>query len=211
VIQLLGKIYRRVQRHVDLNRYNPTTIAEYLRKQGSTIGEGCVIVPTNLGAEPYLVRIGNHVTIAQGVKFETHDGGVWIFREELPDFQVFGPIVIEDNVVIGQNAILFPNIRIGRNSIVGAGSVVITDVPPDTICMGVPARPFGSISKYREKSIERWQAQRPPDILIEDGDTWWNSKHFPANREKLRRHLLELFRQELGGAGVPGNKRRKSL
>ncbi len=143
------------------------------------------------------MKIGNHVGIAEGVMFITHDGGPWLFRHEVPDMQVFGPIVIEDNCLIGQNAVLFPNIRIGTNSIVGAGSVVINDVPPNTIVMGVPARPWGSVDKYKEKCLERWNAQRPPDVVLEPGETWWNSRHFQDNRKRLRRHLTELFREQL--------------
>jgi len=111
---------------------------------------------------------------------------------------MFGPIIIEDNCVIGENAVLFPNVRIGRNSIIGAGSIVITDIPPNTIAIGVPARPFGSVEKYREKAIERWSVQKPPDVVIEPGANWWTSKHFNENREKLRRHLLKVFAKELG-------------
>ena len=181
----------------ETRRYSPTTVAEYLRKQGAQVGEGCFIVPKRLGTEPYLVKIGSHVGIASGVIFITHDGGPWIFRNEVPDLQVFGPIVIGDNCVIGANAVLFPNVRIGANSIVGAGSVVISNVPPNTIVMGVPARPLGSVDKYKEKCLERWKEQRPPDIVIEAGKTWWNSKRFHDNRSKLRRHLTELFRDEL--------------
>lgn len=191
---VINKIYKAYK----LRQYNSYTIAEYFREQGAQIGEGCSIIPTVLSTEPYLVKIGNHVTIAQGVKFITHDGGAWLFRKKVPDLQVFGPIIIEDNCVIGQNAILFPNIRIGKNSIVGAGSVVITDVPPDTIVMGIPARPFGSVIKYKEKCIERWNVQRPPDVIIEPGKTWWASRHFDENRSKLKEHLLKVFAKELG-------------
>lgn len=184
---------------MELRRYDPTTIAEYLRKQGSQIGTGCTIIPTSLGTEPYLVRIGDRVGIASGVSFITHDGGPFIFRKEVPDLQVFGPIVIEDDCLIGQNAVLFPNIRIGPNSIVGAGSVVISDVPPNAIVMGVPARKFGDVERYKEKCLERWSVQRPPDAVVAPGETWWNSRHFDANRERLRRHLLSLFSTELSG------------
>jgi acetyltransferase-like isoleucine patch superfamily enzyme len=194
---MLRAIYRRVRSSIEKRKYTPFTIAEYLRKSGAQIGENCFIVPDHLGTEPYLVKIGNHVAIANGVAFITHDGATWIFRKDVPDLQVFGPIIIEDNCVIGQNAVLFPNIRIGPNSVVAAGSVVIADVPPNTIVMGVPARAFGSLEKYREKCLERWAQQRPPDVVIEQGETWWNSRHFGANRERLRRHLLSLFRDQL--------------
>lgn len=193
----LRNLFARLRASRELRKYSPTTIAEYHRRQGAQIGENCFIVPTNLGTEPYLVKIGNHVAIAHGVIFSTHDGAAWIFRDEVPYTQVFGPIVIEDNCIIGNNAILLPNIRIGRNSVVGAGSVVISDVPPNSVVVGVPARPLGSVDKYREKCIERWKMQRPPDVILEPGETWWNSKHFMENLEKLRRHLLQLFREQL--------------
>jgi len=197
MIRPLKALISRIARTYELNKYNDSTIAEHFRKQGAIIGRGCSIIPRSLGTEPYLVKIGNHVTIASGVVFITHDGATWLFRDEVPDLQVFGPIIIGDNCVIGQNAVLFPNVRIGNNSIVGAGSVVIADVPPDTIVMGVPARPFGSVSKYKEKCLERWNQQRPPDIAIEQGETWWTSRHFHENRGKLRRHLLKLFEHDL--------------
>ena len=188
----------RIRYALEIRKYNSFTIPEYLRRQGAQIGEGCSIHVNRLGTEPYLVKIGNHVAIAQGVRFVTHDGGVWLFRDEVPDMQVFGPIIIEDNCVIGENAVLFPNVRIGRNSIIGGGSIVITDIPPNTIAIGVPARPFGSVDKYKEKALERWSVQRPPDVVIEPGANWWTSKHFGENREKLRRHLLKVFAKELG-------------
>lgn len=195
---MVGAIIKRFKRVLRLRKYDRFTISEYFREQGAQIGEGCSIIPRSLGTEPYLVKIGNHVTIASGVVFITHDGGCWIFRDEVPDLQVFGPIIIEDNCVVGQNAVLFPNIRIGKNSIVGAGSVVISDVPPDTIVMGVPARPFGSIAKYKEKCIERWAAQKPPDVIMGPGETWWNSPNVWQHRKKLREHLLRLFKDQLG-------------
>jgi acetyltransferase-like isoleucine patch superfamily enzyme len=169
-------------------------MAEYLRKKGMKIGTGCSIFPLQGSTEPYLITIGNHVTIAESVILMTHDGGAWIFRHEDPNIQVFGPITIEDNCVIGERAIIMPNVRIGANSIVGAGSVVINDIPPDSIAIGVPARVFGSIDKYREKCFERWKVQQPPGFIIEEGKTWWNSRHAAENRKKLKQHLLKLFR-----------------
>jgi acetyltransferase-like isoleucine patch superfamily enzyme len=192
-----ASIFRQLQTAYELRRYNPRTIAGYFRKQGAQVGEGCFIVPTYLGTEPYLIKIGNHVAVAAGVGFITHDGAAWVFRDQVPDLQVFGAIVIEDNCFIGMNAILCPNVRIGRNSVVAAGSVVISDVPPNSVVMGVPARPWGSLEKYREKCLERWVQQRPTDALVEGGATWWTSRHVQSNSARLKRNLLELFRDKL--------------
>jgi len=194
---LIKSTIQRIRKWYELRKYEPYTRAEYFRKQGAQIGNDCFIVPTQLGTEPYLVKIGNHVTIAADVFFTTHDGAAWVFRNEVPDLQVFGPIVIEDNCVIGARSAIFPNVRIGANSVVGAGSVVISDVAPNSLVMGVPARSFGSIDRYRAKCFERWAQQRPHDVQIDQGETWWNSKHFADNRERLRKHLLTLFREQL--------------
>ncbi len=47
---------------------------------------------------------------------------------------------IEDHVSIGGGVTVCPGVRIGRNSVIGAGAVVAKDVPPDTLAYGVPAR-----------------------------------------------------------------------
>jgi acetyltransferase-like isoleucine patch superfamily enzyme len=192
----------RALRYLELAKYNSKTISEYFRQQGAQIGEGCIILPKFLGTEPYLIKLGNRVSIANGVTFITHDGGAAILRDKVTDLQVFGPIVVGDNCVIGQNVTIFCNVHIGANSIIGANSVVISNIPPNTIAMGVPARPFGSVEKYREKCQERWEAQRPPDLVLGPGENWWDSVHFDENRAKLRRHLLNLFSAELS---VPTN------
>lgn len=202
ILRSLRGLYSRVCKSIELRKYNPHTIAEYFRKQGAQIGEGCFIVPTDLGAEPYLIKIGNHVAIAAEVAFATHDGAVWVFRDQVPDLQVFGPIVIEDNCIIGLRSIIFPNVRIGRNSVVAAGSLVINDVPPNSIVMGVPARSFGSMDKYREKCLQRWAEQRPPDVTFGEGESWWNSPHNAAKRLRLREHLFTVFRDQLQPEGL---------
>jgi acetyltransferase-like isoleucine patch superfamily enzyme len=202
ILRSLRALYSRVCKSIELRKYNPHTIAEYFRKQGAQIGEGCFIVPTDLGAEPYLIKIGNHVAIAAEVAFATHDGAVWVFRDQVPDLQVFGPIVIEDNCIIGLRSIIFPNVRIGRNSVVAAGSLVINDVPPNSIVMGVPARSFGSMDKYREKCLQRWAEQRPPEVTFREGETWWNSPQAAAKRLRLREHLLTVFRHQLQSEGL---------
>lgn len=55
------------------------------------------------------------------------------------------PIVIEDNVWLGGGVIVCPGVTVGRNSVVGAGSVVTKDVPPDVLAVGSPARVVRSL------------------------------------------------------------------
>jgi acetyltransferase-like isoleucine patch superfamily enzyme len=53
-------------------------------------------------------------------------------------------VVIEDNVWIGTRAVIMPGVTIGRGAVVGAGSVVLRDVPPLGVVVGSPARAVGS-------------------------------------------------------------------
>jgi len=168
-------------------RYNDWTIADYFRKQGAQIGNNCRIdIRSEFGDEPYLISIGNHVHICRGVILHTNDGGRWIFSEEIPDINVWGKIVIEDNCLIGLNTQLLPNIRIGKNSIVGAGSVVISgsNIPPNSIVIGIPARVIGSTVKYKEKCLAAWKEQRPPAEYV---------KNLKERKQKRKEHLTKLF------------------
>lgn len=208
-MKLLQRLRNRLQRALAVSekfRYTPTTYSEYLRHLGAQVGDDCYIANFEIdnGIEPYLLKIGNHVAIASGVTVMTHDGACWLFRDEVPDLQAYGPVVIGDNCFIGYRAILCPGVHIGSNSIVASGSVVIADVPPNTLVMGAPARPFGSIGKYREKCLSRWAEQRPPGLALEYGETWWNSRHFKENREHLKWHLLSLFQESLGTPAASG-------
>lgn len=192
------ELIERIRFTVEMRKYDNSTIAEYFRKQGAQIGDNCYIAPRRLGTEPYLVKIGNHVAISEGAILHTHDGGTWVFRDEFPDLRVFGPIIIEDNCLIGVNVQILPNVRIGRDSIVAAGSVVIADVPPDSIVMGIPARRIGARSKYKEKCLERWAEQRPPDFHPDSNMHQWSmSGNLDVVLAQLREHLLPLFREQL--------------
>lgn len=112
----------------------------YLRKQGMKIGQNCLFTTMNFSTEPYLIEIGNHVGIANGTMFITHDGAIWCFRKELPNADVFGKIKIGDNVFIGSNCTILPNTIIGNNCIVGAGSIVRGVFPDNSVIVGNPAK-----------------------------------------------------------------------
>lgn len=133
----------------------------YLRMLGTRIGSDCSIYtdPHNFGTEPWLIEIGNHVTLGQGVLLLTHDGTSRLFRDRLPMLSPFGnrfgTIVIRDNCFVGNNAILLPRIEIGPDSAVGAGSVVTKPVPPRTIVAGNPARPLKTLEEYVEDYLQR--------------------------------------------------------
>jgi acetyltransferase-like isoleucine patch superfamily enzyme len=108
----------------------------------------------NFGSEPYLITIGNHVTLAHNVTFHTHDGGVWIFREKYPNINIYGKISIGNNVFVGSNVIILPNIKIGNNVVIGAGSVVTKSIESNVVVAGNPARVIKNTNDYEEKVLQ---------------------------------------------------------
>lgn len=73
------------------------------------------------------------------------------------------PVEIGDGVWIGNGAIINPGIRIGRNSVIGAGSVVTKDVPPDVVAVGNPCRVLRPIGEQDRRFYFRQFAIRPED------------------------------------------------
>ncbi|GBD13884.1 2,3,4,5-tetrahydropyridine-2,6-dicarboxylate N-acetyltransferase [bacterium HR24] len=167
---------------------NYLLLRHYVR-QGLRLGRDVRIMgKPDFGSEPYLIEIGDHVTISSRVTFVTHDGATWVFRH-LPQYrglQRFGRIVIEDNCFIGTGAIILPGVRIGPNAVVAAGAVVTRSVPPDTVVAGVPARPVCTYDEYVRRSAPRCR-HYPPEVT--------------SNRRRLRRVLLDTLPYPTWGPG----------
>jgi len=121
----------------------------YWRRRGMKIGNGCYINNVNFSTEPYLIEIGDHVAIAAGTDFITHDGAIWCFREEIRDADVFGTIKIGNNVFIGNNCTILPNTIVGDNCIIGAGSIVRGQFPENSVIVGNPAKVVFSMSMQK--------------------------------------------------------------
>jgi acetyltransferase-like isoleucine patch superfamily enzyme len=132
------------------------------------------------GGEPYLISIGNHVTISFNVQFINHDGATWVFRDrpEFKGLQRFGRIDIFDNVFIGANTTILPGVTIGPNAVVGAGSVVTKSLPANGVYAGVPATFVCSLDDYIERSTARC-TYYPPEVA--------------SNLSRLRRVLMQQF------------------
>lgn len=68
-----------------------------------------------------------------------HDSIVGRYAHIAPRACLLGGVLIEDEVHIGAGAVIRENVRVGLRAVVGAGAVVVRDVPPDTTVVGVPA------------------------------------------------------------------------
>ena len=132
--------------------------ASLLRKKGVKIGDNSEIYSNvSFGSEPYLIELGNNVRITQGVKLTTHDGGLWVLRNngKLKNADKFGKIIIGNNVHIGIDSIIMPGVKIGDNVIIGAGSVVTKDIPSNSVAVGVPAKVIETIDEYYKKNKDK--------------------------------------------------------
>lgn len=127
----------------------------HLRKIGMNIGEECYIFSNKIEtAEPYLVSLGNHVTIANDVFFATHDASANFYLENVSD--IYGRINIGDYVFIGMGAIILPGVTIADHIIIGAGSVVTKSfLEPGVVIGGNPAKVICDIESLKEKNKHR--------------------------------------------------------
>lgn len=126
------------------------------KKMGVKIGNNCRFLSnpvTIFTTEPYLVTIGDDVTICNGVHFITHDGGLHVLRKKHPEIDLFQPISVGNNVFIGERTIILPGVKIGNNVIIGACSLVNKDIPDNSVWGGVPAHFISTISEYERKKM----------------------------------------------------------
>ena len=173
---VLVSILKKVTKHfLQRNKTVPlkkSNVQEFI-ENGGVLGSDCEIHSTVFfGSEPYLITIGNKVRITDGVRFLTHDGGLWVLRNlksDMKDADYFARIKIEDNVHIGWNSIIMPGVTIGENSIIGCGAIVTKSIPKNSVAVGIPARVIESIDEYYEKKK----------------DSCVMTKHFSSEEKKL--------------------------
>ncbi|MFR1618736.1 sugar O-acetyltransferase [Megamonas funiformis] len=102
------------------------------------------------------ITIGNNVLIASNVQIytATHPVNIsdrlldnWSYNNPHAFFNTYSlPVTIEDNVWIGGGVIILPGVTIGKNSVIGAGSVVNKSIPPNSLAVGNPCKVIRKIN-----------------------------------------------------------------
>jgi len=145
-----------------------------LRRIDMQIGESCIVPRTVcLGSEPFLIKLGNRVRLADEAMFITRQGATWVFRNQIK-VTSFGSIFIGDNCFIGARSIILPDVKIGKNCIIAAGSVVTKNCEANGVYGGNPAKYITSLDDYRKRRIER-------------------SLDLPTNLFERKRELIKIF------------------
>lgn len=136
----------------------------YARHLGVKVGNRCRIYSTNFGSEPFLITIGDDVTITSGVKLITHDGSAWLIKDNKGRRYKFQRIDIGNKVFIGVNSIIMPGVKIEDNVIIAAGSVVTKSIPSGLIVAGVPAKKVGDYKTIENRMLKNYASDKDMDF-----------------------------------------------
>lgn len=202
IINKLSKIY-----------YNSSArrFEEYLRKKGITIGNDIFwgnIKTINIDtSRPSLVSIGSNVRINTGFNLFTHDYSSMVFLNKFSDFvNSTSSVNIGNNIYFGRNCSVLKGVSIGDNCIIGYGSIVTSNIPPNSIAVGIPAKVICSLEEYYNKKKEKGltdaveyaksivhNLHRIPDIMDfrEEFPYFWNEDNCPNDYNTLVRFQLK--------------------
>lgn len=157
---------------------------ESLLSRGLKMGKNSTVCPECRidSGWPWLITIGDDVTIAPNVTILAHDASTNVVQYGTK----LGRVTIGNNVFVGTNSTILCNTRIGDNVVIGAGSLVTKDLPSNGVYVGVPAVKVATIEEYRKKN-EQLRAERPHLDEIRPWYDWHNA----TNEEK------ELMKKKL--------------
>lgn len=157
--------------------------------EGTILYEPCSIGSNNYFAPytlAYNARIGNYCSIGPGCKIGLAEHDITAIStkaninnggEEMDLFDFNNPSIIENDVWLGANVVVKQGIKVGTGAVIGANSVVISDIPPYAVAVGAPAK----VKKYR------FDKSKINEIL--------ESKWFEKDATAARRMVKDLSEQ----------------
>jgi putative colanic acid biosynthesis acetyltransferase WcaF len=142
-----------------INPLNPVSSLKIwlLRKFGAKVGRGVTVKPNVNIKYPWLLKVGDHVWIGEGVWIDNltsvtigdhvclSQGALLLtgnhnYKKNTFDL-ITGPITLEDGVWIGAKSVVCPGVRCSSHSVLAVGSVAAKDLKPYFIYQGNPAAP----------------------------------------------------------------------
>ena len=156
-IRLLAPLYQHRGKHSVIHRsarmdtppYRLFSLGDYSVVESfacinNAVGDVIIGDHTRIGLHNTIigpVTIGNNVNLAQGITVTALNHNFSDSNKRIDEQGVStSPVIIEDDVWIGANAVVLPGVTIGNHCVVAAGAVVTKDVPPHSLVAGVPAK-----------------------------------------------------------------------
>ena len=133
----------RISNFIGLNRR--TIIATHSEHAEIIIGENCGFSAVVIGARQSII-IGNNVLVGANVLITDFDWHSTSVNERHHGTPKSKPVIISDNVFIGYSATILKGVSIGKNSVIGANSVVTKDIPANVIAAGNPCKVIKTIT-----------------------------------------------------------------
>lgn len=109
-----------------------------------TLGDNCFLNVNCKLMDSGKITIGSNVFIAPNVCLITEEHAMNV-EQRLAGLEYTHPVTIGDNVWICTGVLVLPGVTIGANSVIGAGSVVTKDIPPNSLAVGNPCRVIRSL------------------------------------------------------------------
>ena len=141
---------------LDLNKVEARIEPYAVVREGASIGKDCIIMMgavINVGAEigagtmiDMNAVVGARAIIGRNCHISA--GAVIAGVLEPPSKK---PVVIEDDVLVGANAVVLAGMTVGKGSVVAAGAVVLKDVPPGVVVAGMPAKAIRKVDEISSK------------------------------------------------------------
>lgn len=142
-----------VQLGDDITIWNYVVIGDRTKiGDGARLGSFC-----DIGKDVVIGRNCNiqaHVTISNECKLGDKvfiGPNTTLLNDRFPDSERLRPAIIESNAIIGGCVTILPDVTVGKNSVIAAGSVVTKDVPSHTVVKGLPATPMMTRKTYEKK------------------------------------------------------------
>ncbi len=131
------------------------------------IGDYCLISPGTRISAAQSIRIGDNCMLAANVYISDSDWHGTYNR--IRPFRCTKPIILENNVWLGERVIVNKGVTIGENSVIGAGSVVTKNIPANVVAAGNPARVIKQINPNR-RMLKRELMFKNPEYYFRNQD-----------------------------------------
>ena len=226
--ELLNKLW-------EFNRLKPTQVEEkekYMKEVFAECGEDNYIeLPFHANFGGAHVHFGSHIYANFNLTL-VDDGHIYVgdYVQFAPNVVVATPnhpidpglrkryfqynkdVYIGDNVWIGSNSVIVPGVTIGRNTVIGAGSVVTKDIPENVVAVGNPCRVMRKVSErdreffYKNERVD-WEELKDTIVFDMDGtvlntlEDLTSSVNYTLDKFDLPSHTVEEYRH-LFGIGI---------